>query len=401
MQKAEHLGLDFALSMVKHRGFGGDTEFWDYNLESFTLMAGIAAVTERIKLVASTAILTLPPAVVARMARTVDSIAPGRVGVNIVTGWAPNEYTQMGIWPGNEYFGYRYDDASEYCEVMRQLWAEGSSDFKGEHFQMEDCMMKPVPENKIEIVAAGQPERGMRFSAEYADYSFVMGRGINTPTDFAPVCAELVAAAEKTGSRCRGLCPVHGDRGRDRREGPGQVEPVSRRRRHEGAVLHGRAGGAGFSGQRPVHRKAINLPEGAVNFNMGTIVGSCESCARMLDEATRSLADDPRPLAGIPVALKDMIDTADMPTTHNSRCFPATAPPPMPPVTSCCAPPGSLSWARRARPSSPLPGATRRRATRMTRRARRADPRPVSRLWGGRRGTRCSTRHGRRCICRF
>lgn len=269
VQKAEHLGLDFALSMVKHRGFGGDTEFWDYNLESFTLMAGIAAVTERIKLVASTAILTLPPAVVARMARTVDSIAPGRVGVNIVTGWAPNEYTQMGIWPGNEYFGYRYDDASEYCEVMRQLWAEGSSDFKGEHFQMEDCMMKPVPENKIEIVAAGQPERGMRFSAEYADYSFVMGRGINTPTDFAPVCAELVAAAEKTGSRCRGLCPVHGDRGRDRREGPGQVEPVSRRRRHEGAVLHGRAGGAGFSGQRPVHRKADQPARGGGQLQHG------------------------------------------------------------------------------------------------------------------------------------
>ena len=41
--KAEEYGLDFALSMIKLRGFGGDTEFWDYNLESFTLMAGLAA----------------------------------------------------------------------------------------------------------------------------------------------------------------------------------------------------------------------------------------------------------------------------------------------------------------------------------------------------------------------
>jgi pyrimidine oxygenase len=87
VQKAESYGFDFALSMIKLRGFGGKTEHWDYNLESFTLMAGLAAVTSKIKLFASSAILTLPPAIVARMATTIDSIAPGRFGVNIVTGW--------------------------------------------------------------------------------------------------------------------------------------------------------------------------------------------------------------------------------------------------------------------------------------------------------------------------
>jgi pyrimidine oxygenase len=76
VQKAEEHGLDFALSMIKLKGFGGETEFWDHNLESFTLMAGLAAVTERIKLYASTPILALPPAIVARMATTIDSIAP-------------------------------------------------------------------------------------------------------------------------------------------------------------------------------------------------------------------------------------------------------------------------------------------------------------------------------------
>src|SRR6202008_4799377 len=94
--RAEKYGLDFALSMIKLRGFGGKTEFWDHNLESFTLMAGLAAVTERIKLYAWAAVLTLPPALVARMASTIDSIAPGRFGVNIVSGWAKGEYEQMG-----------------------------------------------------------------------------------------------------------------------------------------------------------------------------------------------------------------------------------------------------------------------------------------------------------------
>ena len=55
VQKAERLGFDFALSMIKLHGFGGPSRFWDYNLESFTLMAGLAAVTSRIQLFATCA----------------------------------------------------------------------------------------------------------------------------------------------------------------------------------------------------------------------------------------------------------------------------------------------------------------------------------------------------------
>src|SRR6201999_383477 len=73
VQKAEKYDFDFALSMIKLRGFGGKTEFWDHNLESFTLMAALAAVTSKIKLVATSATLTVPPAIAARMTATIDS----------------------------------------------------------------------------------------------------------------------------------------------------------------------------------------------------------------------------------------------------------------------------------------------------------------------------------------
>ena len=59
---AERYGFDFALSMIKLHGFGGKTEFWDHNLDSMTLMAGLAAVTQRIKIFASIPTLALPPA---------------------------------------------------------------------------------------------------------------------------------------------------------------------------------------------------------------------------------------------------------------------------------------------------------------------------------------------------
>ena len=63
---AERFGFEFALSMIKLRGFGGPSQYWDHNLESFTLMAGLAAVTSRIQLFASVAVLTVPPAFAAR-----------------------------------------------------------------------------------------------------------------------------------------------------------------------------------------------------------------------------------------------------------------------------------------------------------------------------------------------
>ena len=52
--------------------------------------------TKKIRLYASVAVLTIPPAIVARMASTIDSISHGRFGVNIVSGWAKDEYEQMG-----------------------------------------------------------------------------------------------------------------------------------------------------------------------------------------------------------------------------------------------------------------------------------------------------------------
>jgi pyrimidine oxygenase len=45
VEKAERFGFDFALSMIKLHGFGEPSQFWDYNLESFTLMARLASVT--------------------------------------------------------------------------------------------------------------------------------------------------------------------------------------------------------------------------------------------------------------------------------------------------------------------------------------------------------------------
>ena len=127
---AERYGLDFVLSMIKLRGFGGKSEFWDHNLESFTLMAGLAAVTSRIKLFATVPTLAVPPAICARMCSTIDSISNGRFGLNVITGWQIPEYSQMGLWPGDAYFGHRYKYATEYVRILRDLREQAAARFR-------------------------------------------------------------------------------------------------------------------------------------------------------------------------------------------------------------------------------------------------------------------------------
>jgi pyrimidine oxygenase len=69
---AEDLGFHFVLSSVKYRGWGGPTEFADYVLESFEVMAALAQATERIQLYGSVTPPTVYPAIAAHRGATID-----------------------------------------------------------------------------------------------------------------------------------------------------------------------------------------------------------------------------------------------------------------------------------------------------------------------------------------
>ena len=279
-EKAEAQGYEFLLSMVKLRGFGGTTEFWDHNLESFTLMAGLAAVTERIQLFASVALPTLPPAMVARMATTIDDISGGRFGINIVSGWNQIEYSQQGLWPGDWYYEKRYDYATEYVRIMKELWADGVSDLEGEYFTMDDCRLSPRPDNgKIPLVCAGQSDRGMRFCAEEGDFQFIIGTA-----DLDVVRSDagrLVAAREQAGTDVgvyvlfqivMGETDAEAQAKWDHFRGGADLEAI--------AFMTGQANldTAGATAEK------ITELQGAFNLNIGPVIGSHATIAERLDE---------------------------------------------------------------------------------------------------------------------
>jgi pyrimidine oxygenase len=284
VQRAERYGFDFALSMIKLRGFGGRSRFWDDNLESFTLMAGLAAVTTRIELYATAAVLTLPPAIAARMAMTVDSISHGRFGVNLITGWQKAEYDQMGLWPGDDHFKHRYELLDEYATIMEQLWSTGRSDFKGKHYTMNDCRLGPLPSRRIPLICAGTSDAGVAFAARHCAYNFCSGNGeMNDPRDSAETVARLEAStkAADTTTRALALTMIIADE---------TDEAAMAKWEHYKAGVDLEALGWSRAQAAADKHAAENSTAGRIRrreplpFNGSRLIGSYGSVARMLDE---------------------------------------------------------------------------------------------------------------------
>ena len=238
---AENAGFRFLLSMVKWRGFGGETQHWDYSLESFSLMAACAAVTSRIQLYASVAIPTVHPAVIAKMTATIDDISQGRFGVNIVSGWNKLEYSQMGLWGGDNYFKRRYEYATEYLNILRGAVARRARQLQ-ERFLFAgrlQILSQAVAGDSDHL--RGTVRQGYRIHGKIRRFRLSRRSGRQPGRSGA---AERQAAQRSRAPRPqgRGLRSAHGDRRRYRRKGQRAAGPLRRdqRQSRDGGVGEGR-----------------------------------------------------------------------------------------------------------------------------------------------------------------
>ena len=172
---AESEGFDFVMAMGKWRGFGGDTGHWGTSLEAVTMMAGIAAVTSRVKIWATLHATLHNPAVAAKMIATLDHISGGRAGLNIVAGAYRGELEQMDAWDENLSHDARYDLTEEWTGLVKRLWTAPSVSFEGKHFTFQDCVSEPKPLHPPFLICAGMSKRGFDFSVRECDGCFIGG----------------------------------------------------------------------------------------------------------------------------------------------------------------------------------------------------------------------------------
>ena len=171
---SETLGFDSVwtfdhLNMEGDFGFG---DFTDNNLEAWTALSALAAVTKKIRL--GNLVLCNPfryPSVLAKMGATLDVISGGRLELGIGVGWHEPEFIQFGI-PFRT-FKERFEMLEEGIEVIKRLWTQDKASFSGKHYNLKDAVMEPKPIQKpyppIWIGGVGK-QHTLKLVARVADY---------------------------------------------------------------------------------------------------------------------------------------------------------------------------------------------------------------------------------------
>ncbi|UQU62850.1 LLM class flavin-dependent oxidoreductase [Couchioplanes caeruleus] len=154
---------------------GGDPAGPAY--EGWTLLSALAARTERLRLgVLVTSNRLRPPAVLAKIAATVDVVSGGRLDFGIGAGSrtdipeARREYDAHGL-PFHD-AAYAVGALAEACTVIRRLWTQDEPfDFRGTYVQLSGAFGNPKPVQRPHppIVIGGRAAATLRVVAEHAD----------------------------------------------------------------------------------------------------------------------------------------------------------------------------------------------------------------------------------------
>ncbi len=167
-QMAEELGYDHAWLVDHFVDTDGDLS--KPCMEAWTLLAGIAARTSRIRLGVLVSSNTYRhPALLLKEAVTMDHISGGRLILGIGSGWHEPEHRMYGFPfpPAAERVG-RLEEA---VQVLDALQRQERTTFHGRYYELEDAPFEPKPLQlpRIPLLIAAHRPRMLRLAARYAD----------------------------------------------------------------------------------------------------------------------------------------------------------------------------------------------------------------------------------------
>lgn len=188
---AEALGYDFVSAFDHLHGEAPTYEPW-------TLLTAIAARTTRLKV--ATRVLGVPyrhPAVVAKMAETLDRISGGRVILGLGGGYDDAEFAAFGLSAHSP--RDKIDGLDEAVRIMRGLWGGAPFSFDGRRYQLRDARIQPKPDHPIPIWVGTFRERGLALAGRLAD-GWIPSYGM-APPDMVVGMRRLVREAAAAAGR--------------------------------------------------------------------------------------------------------------------------------------------------------------------------------------------------------
>jgi probable F420-dependent oxidoreductase len=188
--KAEELGFDF-VSASDHLHGGRPT------YEPWTMLSWIAAATSRIRV--ATRVLAVPyrpPAVLAKMAETLDRLSGGRLILGLGGGAVDQEFRAFGL--GVRSPRDKVDGLAEAIRILRGVWSQPRFSFQGRLYQMDGAELEPKPEHPIPIWLGTYGRRALALTGQLAD-GWIPSLGYAPPEQIPALRERVLAAARAAG----------------------------------------------------------------------------------------------------------------------------------------------------------------------------------------------------------
>lgn len=188
--RAEELGFDFVSSSDHPSGSAPTHETW-------TMLCFIAAATYRIRV--ATRVLGVPyrsPAMVAKMAETLDRLSGGRLILGLGGGSADDEHRAFGL--GVRSPRDKTDGLEEAVTIIRGLWSEPRFTFSGRLYETEAAELEPKPEHRIPIWLGTFAPRALAVTGRLAD-GWIPSLGYASPEQVVVMREHVLKAATDAG----------------------------------------------------------------------------------------------------------------------------------------------------------------------------------------------------------
>lgn len=124
------------------------------SLDAWTLAPAVAAVTERIELMLAVRPSYHSPSLTAKAVSTLETIAPGRTSLNVVSSWWKDEAGQYGV--PFDVHDARYDRTEEWLTVFSRLMVEGTVTHHGALYDLDGCVLEPKPPAPPTVYMGGE-----------------------------------------------------------------------------------------------------------------------------------------------------------------------------------------------------------------------------------------------------
>jgi alkanesulfonate monooxygenase SsuD/methylene tetrahydromethanopterin reductase-like flavin-dependent oxidoreductase (luciferase family) len=136
-----------------------------------------------------------PPAILAKMAATVDEVSGGRLVLGLGAGWNRTEFDAFGV-P----FDHRASRFAEAFEIVRRLLAGERVTFQGVYHRVEDAVLLPTPARRPTLMVGSGGERVLSIALPHVDaWNTWFDWYGNTPDGFAARNTQIDAAATRAG----------------------------------------------------------------------------------------------------------------------------------------------------------------------------------------------------------